>query len=92
MDDFMKEWLLSRLSIEYSVTPDIWQEGSFEDIPENANGAFVSFVYPYVAANGEFLRQGTSYDLYVGDTYKLNEILNELENDELQLNPEFRKI
>ena len=70
------QFMHPRMSIEYRVEEVFLSSGSFDNIPENAYGAHIGIVFPIVGANGEFRFAGTSYDLFVGKSFKVNELLN----------------
>lgn len=70
------QFMHPRMSIEYRVEEGFLSSGSFDNIPKNAYGAHIGVAFPIVDANGEFRLAGTSYDLFVGKSFKVNELLN----------------
>ena len=63
------------MSIEYRVKPGFLTSGTFDYIPENAFGAYIGAAFPVVGADGEFRLSGTSYNLFVGKTFEISELL-----------------
>ncbi len=70
------QFMHPRMSIEYRVEEGFLSSGSFDNIPENAYGAHIGVAFPVVGANGEFRLAAISYDLFVGKSFKVNELLN----------------
>ena len=71
-------WMIPSMSIEYRTKGDILHGGTFDNVPENATGAYIYYGFPYVASNGEYLRTGKSYHLYVGQTFDIRELLKQI--------------
>ena len=64
---------MSDIAFKYISTSS--SSGSFDNIAENAYGASIGVAFPVVDANGEFRLAGISYDLFVGKSFKVNELL-----------------
>lgn len=75
------EILRPKISIEYRTEPGFLKGGNFDDIPEDAFGAYVRVGYPSVNAQGEIiLITGQRFDLYVGQKFEVKDTLEQIAN------------
>ena len=70
----MTDNLKPKMAIEYEIEEGILTGGSFDTIPQDAVRAHIGASFPIVGANGELRVAGTSYDLYVGQTFDLSDL------------------
>ena len=72
------QFLTPRMSIEYRVEFAFLSNGTFDNIPKDAFGAHIVASFPVVGADGKFRNFRTSYELYVGKVFKVEELLEQL--------------
>ena len=77
-DEKVLELMQPKMSIEYRIEAGMLTGGTFDNIPENAFGAHIGASFPVVGANGEFRLGGTSYDLFVGEVFEVNGLLEKV--------------
>ena len=66
------------MAIEYRTEVGFLNDGTFDNVPENAFGAHIVTSFPVVSADGKFRNFFASYDLYVGKVLELNELLEQM--------------
>ncbi len=72
------QFLTPRMSIEYRDAFAFLSNGTFDNIPKDAFGAHIVASFPVVGADGKFRNFRTSYELYVGKVFKVEELLEQL--------------
>lgn len=72
------QFMTPKMSIEYRVEQGFLHSGTFDNIPENAFGAHICTHFPTVAANGEFRFSSDSFDLFVGETFEVKDLLSQI--------------
>ncbi len=72
--------MMPRMSIEYRIEAGFLNNGTFDNIPENAFGAHIVTSFPIVGADGKFRNFRTSYDLFVGKVFEVKELLEQINN------------
>ena len=72
------QFLTPRMSIEYRVELAFLSNGTFDNIPKDAFGAHIVASFPVVGADVKFRNFRTSYELYVGKVFKVEELLEQL--------------
>lgn len=82
------QFMLPKMSIEYRVEEGFLTSGTFDKIPVNAFGAYVSTKFPAVGANGKFKITRCAFNLFVGEGFLVDDVLaqanktiNNSEND-----------
>lgn len=78
MDSKELQNLTPKTYISYRIRKGTITPGNFEQIPENAHGALIHTLFPVVDANGNFKLTTYSYNLFVGESFSVEEILNTL--------------
>lgn len=74
------QFMAPKMSIEYRVEEGFLTSGNFDEIPANAFGALISTRFPVVGANGEFKFAWDKFNLFVGESYSVNDVLEYANN------------
>lgn len=69
------EFMRPRMSIEYRIDEGFLTSGKFDEIPKNAVGAYIGTSFPVVHADGEFRFARHSFNLFVGESFLVEDIL-----------------
>ncbi len=72
--------MLPRMTIEYRIEAGFLNSGTFDNVPENAFGAHIATFFPIVDVDGKFRISSHSYDLFVGEVFKVKELLEQINN------------
>lgn len=74
------QFLTPKMAIEYRTEAGFLNDGTFDNVPENAFGAHIIASFPVVSADGKFRNFFASYDLFVGKVLELKELLEQMNN------------
>lgn len=69
------QFMVPKMSIEYRVEEGFLTSGKFDEIPANAFGAYIATIFPAVGANGEFKIARDAFNLFVGESFLVDDVL-----------------
>ena len=69
------QFMIPKMSIEYRVERGVLTSGKFDEIPANAFGAYIATRFPAVGANGEFKIARDAFNLFVGESFLVDDVL-----------------
>ena len=69
------QFMIPKMSIAYRDKEDFLTYGKFDEIPANAVGALIATIFPAVGANGEFKFARDAFNLFVGESFLVDDVL-----------------
>ncbi len=80
------ESLKPTIEVEYRIRPNMLEDGTFDNVPKNAVGAYVSQSFPTVSPYGDYRMSTVSFNIFVGLKISIDNVYNETKSTKTKKN------